>query len=83
MRLESWNSIAKGRFGLLALHQLITLNTQVARHIALPVAVRRALAESSPGHTRRLRFLHMDKLSSASVIVHELTRVRLCVRVLV
>ena len=72
------------RFGLLALHQLDhSVYTQVARHIALPVAVRRALAESSPGHTRRLRFLHMDKLSPASVIVHELTRVRLCVRVLV
>ena len=48
-----------------------SVHTQVARHIALPIAVRRALAESSPGHKRRLQFLHMDKPSPASVIIHD------------
>ena len=55
-----------------------SVHTQVARHIALPIAVRRALAESSPGHKRRLQFLHMDKLSPVSVIIAFL---RACARV--
>ncbi len=40
----------------------MTNRMQVARHMALPKAIRRSMAESSPGHTRRLQFLQLDQL---------------------